>query len=326
VAVLLVAAGGFLYVLYVNLAFCSGGLCPSRPVVVTTMTWTWNGHIWSHGVRQVGVGSLFDWSNSGNLAYDPDSGQLVLVGSRSNIDDMSTWVWSASGWTSAATSAIGSGTLVYDESNRRLLMFNDTAAYAWTGNAWLKMKSVSGPSNLAVAPEPLIYDGELASVVTMDRNCNRGDTTTMFAFQGGSWVTVPGGTLTSWGDLAFDVARSQLVLFGDDRCGASGSGNCPARTWIFDGSKWTRQGLGATPLVNKSQPGCYQYNMRMNRIVYDPDLNQVLLLGASQLWAWDGRGWSAASASLPAGMDSASSLVAFDGQLHKLFVVSTVID
>ncbi len=313
---------GFLYEIG---AFCSGGICPSRAVVVTTSTWAWDGHSWSRGRRQEGVGGLDDWSNDGNLAYDPNTAQLVLVGSGTTVDAMNAWVWSASGWTSAGTSAVGSGTLVYDESNRQLLMFNGFAAYAWTRNAWLKVNSVSSPNGLAVAPEPLVYYGALKSVVTMDRNCNRSSTTTMFAFRGGSWIAVPNGTMTSWGDLAFDAARSQLVLIGDDHCGANASGNCPESTWIFDGSKWSRKELALTPLVNPSQPSCFNYDMRRNRLVYDPDLQQVLLLGARQLWAWDGAAWSAASPSLPTDMDSATSVIAFDARLHKLFVVSTSI-
>src|SRR5260370_15868978 len=128
--------------LYEAGAFCTAGLCPSRQVVVTNTTWTWDGHRWSRGVRKEGVGGLSDWSNDGNLAYPPSTRQLVLVGSASTVEETNTWIWSASGWTSTGMSAIFSGTLVYDESNRRLLMLDffpsDTLiAYAWTGNAWL---------------------------------------------------------------------------------------------------------------------------------------------------------------------------------------------
>jgi len=313
--------------LYETGALCTAGLCPSRQVVVTTTTWTWDGQGWGRGVRQEGVGGFDDLGNDGNLAYDPSTRQLVLVGSASTVDETNTWIWSASGWTSTGISAIFTGTLVYDESNRRLLMLDsfpsDTwIAYAWTGDAWLKVNSGSWDHVLA---EPLVYDTELNSAVTMDRNCNRGNTTTMFEFQSGTWIAVPNGTLTSWGHLTFDAARSELVLFGDDNCGANGSGNCPAWTWVFNGSKWTRQEVGLTPLVNQSQPGCYNYDTRMSQMVYDPDLQKVLLLGAHQLWAWDGSAWSATSPSLPTDMDSPNSVIAFDSQQHKLFVVSTVV-
>ena len=320
-AIVLVAAGAALAFL---LVFCIEGTCGGHALVTTT-TWTWDGHTWSSGLRQQGVGGFDDFSNSSNLANDSSTGQLVLVGSGSNIDETSTWEWSSHGWSSAGSTAISSGSLVYDGSSQKLLMVNDSAAYSWTRNAWVKVDSMSGPGDIPVAPEPLVYDGQLSSVVTIDRNCNLGSTTTTFALQGGSWIPLSNGTLTSWGDLAYDASRSQLVLVGDDHCGANGSGNCPAWTWIFDGSKWTRLALTTTPLVNLSQPGCYLYNLKMNRIVYDPDLQEVLFLGARQLWAWDGRGWSVTSTSLPSDMDSARSEIVFEDRLHELVAVSTTI-
>lgn len=173
-------------------------------------------------------------------------------------------------------------------------------AWAWNGTSWARRP-------LADAEYPERKNAGLA----IDRANNRA-----FVF-GGVWSGYPpdGGpyTVRTLGDLqrwdgtkwsevattggpppraghamAWDEARSQLVLFG-------GSDNVTvlADTWTFDGQAWTQHATGAA-----AHPPA-----RLNtRMAYDPKRQRVVLFsgqdsgpgGAINLqdtWEWDGASW-----------------------------------
>ena len=106
---------------------------------------------------------------------------------------------------------------------------------------------------------------------------------------------------------AYDVARSQLVLFG-----GSGADNNPiGDTWIFDGSAWHQRMVPGPPA------------RALHRMTYDPVEQRVLLFGGrssatgphfDDTWAWDGSEWrQVASAGPPARFESAMSYHSSEG-------------
>ena len=111
----------------------------------------------------------------------------------------------------------------------------------------------------------------------------------------------------SWGDMAYDAARSRGVLFG-------GSTGVPqSDTWLFDGVNWTRVFPATSPVQ--------RYGHRM---VYDPVRQEVLLFGGhrgdirlNDTWVWNGVTWTQKS---PANSPSAREYYAmtWDGARNEV--------
>lgn len=83
--------------------------------------------------------------------------------------------------------------------------------------------------------------------------------------------------------MAYDAARSQVVLFG----GAAGAGEYYGDTWVWDGTTWTQK------LPPNNPPARVGHAM-----AYDAARGQVVLFGGStsvaffnDTWVWDGTTW-----------------------------------
>jgi len=87
-----------------------------------------------------------------------------------------------------------------------------------------------------------------------------------------------------WHAMAYDAARSQVVLFG----GITGAGDPLNDTWVWDGVNWTQK----FPAVIPSARG-------LHTLVYDAGHQQVLMFGGfgsgvgylSDTWVWNGTDW-----------------------------------
>lgn len=85
--------------------------------------------------------------------------------------------------------------------------------------------------------------------------------------------------------MAYDEARSQLVLFGG--AGVSGRPGHVDETWTWNGVNWS--------LIADAGPG----QRLLHSMSFDPRRRQVLLFGgdsarpAGDTWAWDGAKWTA---------------------------------
>jgi hypothetical protein len=92
-----------------------------------------------------------------------------------------------------------------------------------------------------------------------------------------------------WGSWAYDPAQHDVVLFGGDTGGDSGSPGLPVgTTWTWDG-RWTEHHPVSSPSARTGAA-----------MVYDPATRQMLLFGGStgvedgfqgDTWAWTGRTW-----------------------------------
>ncbi|HMD49733.1 MAG TPA: hypothetical protein VKG79_11570, partial [Bryobacteraceae bacterium] len=116
--------------------------------------------------------------------------------------------------------------------------------------------------------------------------------------------------------MAYDSARSQIVLFGGS------TGTAPlSDTWIWDGSNWTQKLLVPVPSP-RSSPA----------MAYDPIHGQTVLFGGNtanvgappslnDTWIWDGGKWTALSpVNSPPAMNSLPAM-AFDAAHNQIMLL-----
>lgn len=109
--------------------------------------------------------------------------------------------------------------------------------------------------------------------------------------------------------MAFDAARSQIVVFGGSVGGPPGND-----TWVWDGTTWTQKFPATNPPARLSAG-----------MVYDSALQKILLMGGSDgspnalsdTWAWDGTNWTQL-ASAP--ITRSNFAVAYDEIRHQTVV------
>src|SRR5438876_7586913 len=94
-------------------------------------------------------------------------------------------------------------------------------------------------------------------------------------------ATSPPGT--AYGQVAFDAARSQVVMFGGNT-----EGGYTAATWTWDGSTWAQQHPAQAPAPRVG-----------HAFAYDPLRREIVLFGGiesetalADTWTWDGTDWA----------------------------------
>ncbi|HEY4220554.1 MAG TPA: hypothetical protein VGO62_04410, partial [Myxococcota bacterium] len=286
------------------------------------------GDVWLRGTddrwrqRVTGPGELVPPPENGVVAFDPALDGLVLVQFGGE-----TWLLRDGGWTQLCAQfecadadqfAAPSG-LAWDPLRNVLVTTSSVFTLTFDGSAWT-------PAGDAVTGTAMTFDENLGRVV-------RFDGTTLWSWDGAAWSDgcVDAACLASApparpdGELAFDRARHQLVLFGgeaDVPCSYSAAedlvtsqGLAPQPTlphndtWIFDGHTWR----DATPAV--SPPGRVGEAM-----LWDEARHAVVVVGGDDChclgeavgittpfdpaihgdtWEWDGAAWHEVGLRLP---------------------------
>jgi hypothetical protein len=125
-------------------------------------TWTWDGDTWSLQTPATSPPALSDAS----MAYDPISGNLILVGGFTenlpNTVENTTWSWDGTDWSQLSPAASPppnlDASLAYDPNESQLLLFggvgclhgqcpagsNDT--WAWNGSSWAQLSFSEAPA------------------------------------------------------------------------------------------------------------------------------------------------------------------------------------
>jgi len=151
---------------------------------------------------------------------------------------------------------------------------------------WVQKFPVASPSGRF--GHSMVYDAARGEVVLYGGYAEpvlRGET---WVWNGTNWVqklsnNLPDGTgyyaVSRYGHaMAYDDARSQVVLFGGFREGF-GLGRVND-TWVWDGTNWTQRFPSKKPSARDE-----------HAMVYDPAGRQVVLFGGfAGTWAW-GEGW-----------------------------------
>jgi hypothetical protein len=314
-------------------------------------TWTWNGTTWAQTDDSGYAGctnacpSSPTGRQSGVLAYDPATAQLVLFGglnaSDKTLDD--TWTWNGATWaqtddsgsagctTSCPSSppALDQAGSDFDPAIGELVVFggndgtnNDNGTWTWNGATWSQIDDSGSPGCTTGCPSSpsgragaaLIYDTASAQLLVFGGAGPSTDADT--------WDLVPPSpTSTGWAQvnatanatarftavMAYDPATAQLVLFGGLSSTQYNS------TWTWNGTTWAQVDDSGSPGCTNSCPSSplASYSSAM---AFDPATGQLVLFGGNgpggsynDTWTWNGTIWSQVSDAGDAGCGTTSN-------------------
>ena len=240
------------------------------------------------------------------LAYDPVSGNLLLIGGR-HLDER-VWSWDGAAWSNItpAGGALRAGLLpgfVYDGRAGGLVTFGgeDMGRDTWLFDGQWRLIAGGGPvDNYG----QFAYDAGRGEIVAfggyrVGRRQVADDRT--WIWRDGAWtqqapdVSPPGRVDAA---LAYDAARGVTVLFGGQTYARSGQDAIIqfGDTWLWDGQTWRE--------VAKSGPSPGPRSG--HSMAYDPIRQRVVLFAGavaigdrvrdsgsllSDVWEWDGASW-----------------------------------
>jgi hypothetical protein len=218
-------------------------------------TWTWDGTAW----RQEHPATVPPARFLPAVAYDDALGKVVMFGGWNPVVGMpaklhDTWSWDGSDWTQVFTATVpskrGSSVMDYDASTRKLVMFGgdtgNSTNETWTfdGTDW----AMQHPSRVPVAREAteMARDDASGTLVLfggeeLEGNNFAGPGADTWTWNGTTWTerhpahSPPArGVETLAGNMTYDAALGQVVLYGGTGDGGSALGD----TWTWNGSDW----------------------------------------------------------------------------------------
>ena len=237
------------------------------------------------------------------MAYDPDTGQLVLFGGAGGSGDLGdTWTWDGTTWTqlSPATSPPSreQASMAYDPTTGQLVLFggygssgvlNDT--WSWDGTTWTQHSPATSPPDREGAT--MAYDPDTGQLVLFGGYGSSGVLNDTWSWDGTTWTQQSPATSPPaefYSAMTFDPSTSQLVLFGGLRYGSNGE--LVSDTWTWDGTTWTQ-------LTPASAPPALRLGAAMT---FDPSSGQLVVFGGTteegsspflnDTWTWDGTEWT----------------------------------
>ena len=259
-----------------------GGATSSAGTVVDE-TWELQGIDWTRRQPSARPSARRD----AGMAYHAGRGRVVLYGGRnqSGVALGDTWEWNGTTWTlptlSGVPRAAGGVQPVYDAERNRLVM---PVAGPLSMETWVLSGSAWSALPLTVQPTPrtnygAAYDTRRDRVVMFGGMSTNDRSTAVYnnetwVFDGLSWVRRFPETSPSprgWCQLAYDEARSRIVLFG-----GVDAVNVFEETWEWDGNNWILE----TPSASPTNPGL-DYG---NATSYDPRRALTVTNGVFGTW------------------------------------------
>jgi hypothetical protein len=240
----------------------------------SSATWEWDGNTWSELRPARGPNGR----TGASMAYDAARHRVVLYGGSPvvvvgwGVDALSdTWEWDGANWTQltppTSPPARTDARMAYDVVRQRVVLFggygivNWSAVYRsdtweWDGTTWTQVPTVVTPPPRLGAG--MTYDAAHERVVlfggytgeSTDGGGVLGDT---WQWDGRVWTeSTPTSSppAAQKSELAYDLSRQRVVLFGGCNEPAYLSINCHADTWEWDGTTWTQLQLGFSPPPN----------------------------------------------------------------------------
>ncbi len=251
-------------------------------------TWSWNGTRWS----QLHPRSSPPGLTRPDMAYDPGSGRMVLVGGmggRSASVELSTWSWDGATWQprpGSSFSAPMQPALATDDATGQLILVTGSqpagaATWVWAGGLWAPLHPAVSPPQSGL----LAFDGRSGRLLLLTRPAaNR---------------NAPGGQLWAWDGSTWSPAASPASHAPSDDgsrpdvLSPSAEGPVlltPSAIYLWDAGRWVDQGLTPDP------------RRTAEAVAYDPSRQQVVMFGGNCLtclglplvdlddtWTWDGR-------------------------------------
>jgi hypothetical protein len=288
-----------------------GGLGTGNSVLDDT--WTWDGSTW---IEQQPATSPSSPDSNPAMAYDPDTGQLVLFGGASSDGQTNdTWTWNGSDWTqlfpATSPSSRNHSSMAFDPNLGELVLFSgypladDT--WAWNGTDWTQLSPSSSPPERYAAS--MTTDPTSAQAVLFGGIGSNtfGDTWT---WNGTTWTDQDPSTSPSArgaSAFAYDPAIGQAVLFG----GNDDPGTAYSDTWTWNGTNWTQQSPSTSPSARDAAA-----------MAYDEGTGQLVLFGGygnGEL----GDTWIYGSPVVAPAISSAASTVFEVGQAGSFTITAT---
>ncbi len=233
------------------------------------------------------------------MAYDPIRRRVVMVGGHQQEGPPATpetplsdvWEYDGRQWVqrhpSDAPSARIGAAVAYDAATRSVLLFGGfdshvrADTWAWNGARWRLLAPGATPP--ARYRHGMAYDGRRKVVVlfggTDEQSNPLGDT---WEWSGASWKQIAPATSPSPREaaMAYDPVRGVIVMVGQPADGVD------YETWEYDGATWTQKAIAmAAPSV---PPG----GSPPTSIAFDAASSQVVALGPSTTYSWDGTAWT----------------------------------
>lgn len=188
--------------------------------------------------------------------------------------------------------------LTFDEAGSRVLLFGGADAAKVLGDTWSwdsdrrqwRFVTAAGPHGRTFPS--MIYDARRGEVVLFGGNRVLFGTDAEFdtfledtwTLKGSTWNQrlVSGPSARSEAAMAYDRARSRVVLFGGYRRTANGTLRL-GDTWEWDGSQWAQMSAAGPSPRNGAA------------LAYDEGRRTTILFGGSgasdETWEWDGLAW-----------------------------------
>ena len=247
--------------------------------------------------------SYGEWAMGAAMAYDGDTGQVMLYGGLAYTSVCGcngtggTWVWNGADFQQvvAAGASTFYSSLVFDAATHQMLRVGGAMAddatpvdttSVWTGSGWQTLAPQHQPS--ARLGDVSTYDASSGQLILFGGGNSAGFLGETWTWTGTDWqqlappVSPPPRQLQT---MAYDDATGQVVMYG-----GRGQGGSLADTWTWDGTTWKQ-------LTPKHSPG----PLVSAAMAYDPAVGAVLLVqgrpGSSptvstgSTWKWTGSDW-----------------------------------
>lgn len=256
-------------------------------------TWEWDGVVWSQ-VSTTGPTSR----NAHAMAYDSVRQRVVLFGGTDfTVSFGDTWEWDGIEWTQVAVtgpSARRFHGMAYHAGSDKVVLFGGASSTGYMGDTW-EWDGSAWTQRLGPGPTPPRYEHIMAYDSARDRIIAFGGYTYQhgmaffladtWEWDGGSW-TLRGTSGPSRRDshaMAYDSARSRVVLFGGTDGGASLND-----TWEWNGTNWNQRSTsGPTPRYGHAMA----FDSGRGRTVMFGGFNSNSVTYSAETWEWDGTSW-----------------------------------
>jgi len=284
-------------------------------------TWEWDGSSWTRRCDGVPSDDVCLEQPSARerhaMAFDPVTGNMVLFGGSTGVNNGETWEWDGATWErrypANAPSARRDHAMAADPGKGTVVLFGGYTStrngetWEWNGYDWTR-RCDGVPAGDTCPSQPtarfnhsLAYDNARGNVVLFAGSAASVSDET-WEWDGSAWALKTPADPESDGNpsartghgAAFDVARGVLVVFGGSdgaNCDGSGDTRCHG-TWEWDGTSWAKR-IPADPEADEN-PSARTGAM----MVYDNARKRSVLFGGwvgadnDETWEYDGTRWT----------------------------------
>jgi hypothetical protein len=230
-----------------NVVLFGGEKSPPIPPDLLNDTWIWDGTDWIEQNPESSPSPRIT-----QLVFDAALGEAVLLGGNAGLagqySDM--WGWDGANWSSLAASLPPGfeprtgATAAYDDATASIVALGcvglSPMTFVFDGTAWRQASS----GTLTTCAPSIAYDARRSVVVIFGGTTGRWTNAT-WTWDGAQWMlqapphSPPARVFAA---AAFDVATSQLIIFGGEEPFGAQNAIDVATTWAWDGADWVQVG------------------------------------------------------------------------------------